>query len=254
MTADVHSRLVGTVPIERVARFSVPRHDPALVARLLTVPDVTSAVADALDELGVGGAIPGHRLSRVAGAAAICGPAATLRYASLGGDVGSNRAERRGLVLGDRDLYGLAETGDIAVVDASAAGDFAVLGALSARWAALAGVAACVVDGTVRDTATLREVGLPIWSAGRNPACGRYRLEAVELNGPVTLSGLLVRPGDYLVADDDGVCVVPHDAFPRVVEHCLAGLSREQELVGLLGDAVNLTDLVRAVRGRQIAG
>jgi len=247
------SRLPGTVPSERIAAFTVDRHDPELVARLLVVPDVTSAVADALDEFGVGGTVPGHRLARTAGDGAICGPVVTLRYAALGGDVSSHRAHRRGLVIGDRDLYGLAQPGDIAVMDASAARDIAVLGGLSARWAALAGLAGSVVDGAVRDTATLRDIGFPVWSAGRNPTCGRHRLEAVELNGPVSLFGQLVRPGDYIVADDDGVCVVPHQIFPAVVDHCAAGQRHEQELIALLDRATDIADVVEAVRGRRTA-
>jgi hypothetical protein len=103
VTTESHlrGRLPGTVPSERIAAFTAHRHDSALVARLLFVPDVTSSVADALDEFGVGGTVPGHQLARTAGNGAICGPAVTLRYAALGGDVSSHKAHRRGLVIGD---------------------------------------------------------------------------------------------------------------------------------------------------------
>lgn len=248
--AAVAPRLPGTVPAERIATVSVRRHAPSLVAPLLTLPDLCSAVADTLDELGTGSVIPGHLLNRAAGGGRVCGPAITLRYVAVGGDVSANRAAGRGLLIGDRDLYGLAQPGDIAVMDASAAHDTAVLGGLSARWADLAGLAACVVDGTVRDTDTLREVGLPVWSAGRNPACGRYRIEAVELNGPVSLFGRTVRPGDYLVADDDGVCVIPHDDVPVVVERCLASARAEHELTELLASGRRLEEIVSLLRSR----
>jgi regulator of RNase E activity RraA len=135
-------------------------------------------------------------------------------------------------------------------MDASAAPDIAILGGLSARWAALAGVAACVLDGAVRDTATLAEIGLPIWSAGRNPTCARYRMEAVEINGPVSLSGHLVRPGDYVVADDDGVCIVPHEDLSAVVTHCLDATCAEHELTALLTAASDVTEVVAALHGR----
>ncbi|XVQ09383.1 RraA family protein [Spirillospora sp. CA-255316] len=247
------TRMPGIVPSGRIATRRIDRHDDDLVVRLRAVPDVTSAVADALDHLGVGAAIPGHRLARAAGTGPVCGPAVTLRYAALGGDVTAHRERRSPVITGDRDLYGLAGPGDIAVMDASACRDIAVFGGLSARWAALAGLAGCVIDGAVRDSATLRELGFPVWSTGRNPACARHRMETVELNGPVSLSGRLVRPGDYLVADDDGVCVIPHDAFPDVVEHCLAGVRAEAELVHLLNSADDVADVVHATRGRRTA-
>lgn len=243
-------RLPGTVPAERIASRDVPRHAAALSARLLDMADLTSAVADALDELGVGAVVAGHRLPRIAGRSALCGPAVTARYALLDGDVTANRIAGRGRILGDRDLYGLARPGDVAVMDGSVARDIAILGGLSVRWAALSGVAGIVLDGAARDTATLRSVGLPVWSTGRNPACARYRFEAVELNGPVTLFGHVVHPGDQIVADDDGVCIVPHAHFPAVVEHCLAAHQAEQELTALIGNAGDVTDVVAALRHR----
>jgi regulator of RNase E activity RraA len=248
--AGHHTRLPGTVPAERIVTPEIRRHPPELVERLLAIPDVISAVADALDELGTGSTVPGHRLPRAAGTAAVCGPALTLRYAVIGGDVTGNRLRGAGRVIGDRDLYGLAHPGDVAVMDGSAAPDLAILGGLSARWAALAGVAGCVLDGAVRDSTTLAEIGLPIWSAGRNPTCARYRMEAVEINGPVSLSGRLVRPGDYIVADDDGVCIVPHDDLPAVVAHCLDAARAERDLTALLTSASDVADVVAALRGR----
>lgn len=246
----VAARLPGVVPRNRIVSVDVPRHDRGLTERLRAVPDVASAVADALDELGVGAVVPGHRLPRTAGAGPVCGPAVTVRYALLGGDVTANRVAGRGRVLGDRDLYGLAHPGDVAVMDGSVARDIAILGGLSARWAALAGLAGIVLDGAARDSDTLREIGLGVWSTGRNPACARYRLEAVELNGPVSLFGHLVHPGDHVVADDDGVCIVPHTDLPAVVEHCVAAQRAEQELTALLENADDVTQVVAALRDR----
>lgn len=248
--AAVAPRLPGTVPADRIAAVHVRRHPSPLLAPLLAMPDLCSTVADTLDELGTGSVIPGHLLNQAAGGGRVAGPAVTLRYVAVGGDVSANRAAGRGLLIGDRDLYGLAQPGDIAVMDASAAHGTAVLGGLSARWAVLAGLAGCVVDGTVRDTDTLREVGLPVWSAGRNPACGRYRIEAVELNGPVSVFGQLVRPGDYVIADGDGVCIVPHDDVPTVVERCLASAQAERELTALLTSGRSVEAVLSALRGR----
>lgn len=123
------------------------------------------------------------------------------------------------------------------------------MGALSARWALKAGVAACVADGPVRDTASIRDVGLPVWSAGTSPQAARYRLEVAELNGPVDLCGVPVHPGDVVVADRDGVAVIPVDVVEQVVEHCECGHREERSLIALIDRADGLEDLVARTAG-----
>ena len=71
----------------------------------------------------------------------------------------SNRDSSRGTVFGDRDLYGLGRPGDVAVMDCSGSRSGAVMGALSARWAVKAGIAGCVVDGAIRDSASILDTG-----------------------------------------------------------------------------------------------
>jgi regulator of RNase E activity RraA len=66
-----------------------------------------------------------------------------------------------------------------------------------------------IVDGGVRDVGQSRELGYPIWSTERTPMTGKWRLEAMEINGPVVVCGIRVEPGDLVVADDTGVCFVP---------------------------------------------
>lgn len=144
---------------------------------------------------------------------------------------------------------GLAEPGDVAVMDCGGATDAAVVGALSARWALKAGVAACVVDGAVRDTASIRDVGLPVWCAGTSPQAARYRLEVAELNGPVDLLGVPVHPGDVVVADRDGVAVIPVDVVEQIIEHCERGLRDERELIEIIDAADGLEDLVARTAG-----
>lgn len=141
------------------------------------------------------------------------------------------------------------EPGDIAVMDCGGSTDAAVVGALSARWARKAGVAACVVDGPVRDTASIIGTGLPVWSASSRPQAARYRLEVAELNGPVDLHGVPVRPGDVVVADRDGVAVIPIDAVEQVVEFCERGHRDEEKLIALIDTADGLEDLLALTAG-----
>lgn len=249
MTADrdARARLTGRLDHGLITTWRIPRHEESLLARLRTVPDTASAVADVLDELGVGGCVGRGRLAPLRDDVVV-GPAVTLRYRKLGGDVSTNRDAGRGRVFGDRDLYGLGRAGDVAVMDTGGAG-VAAVGALSARWARKAGIAGCVVDGPVRDTASILEHGPPVWSRGRDPRAVRYRCEVAELNGPVDLAGLTVWPGDVVVADGDGVAVIPFDVVPEVVAACERADRTEQRLIAVIDDAEDLADLVTRTAG-----
>ncbi|WP_016884883.1 MULTISPECIES: RraA family protein [unclassified Rhodococcus (in: high G+C Gram-positive bacteria)] len=241
---DSRARMTGTVPPSKILTTEIPRYVEDYSTRLLSIPDVASAVADALDELGIGAAITATDLPPVAADARMCGPAVTLRYVPLGGDVTGNRETGRGTTFGDRDLYGLGRPGDVAVMDCSGSRSGAVMGALSARWAVKAEIAGCVVDGAIRDTASILASGLPVWSATRNPAAARYRYETVQMNGQVSLFGHLVNPGDYIVADIDGVCVIPFFDVPRVVEHCENAHRTEVAFIDRIDAAATLEELV----------
>ncbi|MCD2264331.1 RraA family protein [Dietzia aurantiaca] len=228
---------------------SIPRAPADLLPRLRSVPDVSSAVADALDELGVGGCVPTERLRPLDPDLVVVGQVVTLRYRRLDGDVSTNREAGRGRVFGDRDLYGLGRPGDVAVMDCGGSTDAAVVGALSAKWAAKAGIAGCLVDGPVRDTASIMQVRLPVWSVGSVPRAARYRLEVAELNGPVDLAGVTVRPGDVVAADRDGVAVIPFAAVAEVVGFCERAHREEERFVAVIDAAETLEDLVAHTAG-----
>jgi regulator of RNase E activity RraA len=221
-----------------------------LLASLATVTDVSSAVADALDHLGCGAAIGAGILPPLRRGQRICGPAVTLRYRRLAGAVADNRVEGLGARLGDRDLYISARPGDVAVFDCPGPADTAVMGAISAHWAQLAGLAGCIVDGAVRDSVSIADSGLPVWSTGRAPQAARFRFVTESIGEPVRLSGHLVHPGDIVVADDDGVCIVPADALPEVVQICIEADRIEHELLSLLQRSDSIDDVMHAMRQR----
>ncbi|MDQ7908171.1 4-carboxy-4-hydroxy-2-oxoadipate aldolase/oxaloacetate decarboxylase [Phytohabitans sp. ZYX-F-186] len=88
------------------------------------------------------------------------------------------------------------------------------------------GVAGLVVDGGCRDTAALRRMGFPVWSAG---VCvhGTVKRTAQSVNEPVVAGGVLVSPGDYVLADDDGVVVVPAARVGAVLDAAEARRDKE---------------------------
>lgn len=103
----------------------------------------------------------------------------------------------------------VAEPGDVVVVDAGGRMDAAMIGELLAGAARRKGIAGVVVDGPVRDVATLASwPDFPVFSRGHT-ARGPSSMERGEVNGPVTLGGVRVEPGDLILGDDDGLVVIP---------------------------------------------
>lgn len=207
--AGVRDRLFGLVRDDQIRQVTVDRPDPSVIAEFLTIEDVSSMVSDAMDKLGIGGRVPGSVLRPLAAGQRVCGPAITIRYARHGGDVSGvlQRGERSG--LGERDMYAIGQPGDIAVFDCGGDDYGSVMGSISARWARRLRMGGCVVDGAVRDVEGIAAEGIQVWSRSVTPVSGNYRMAAIEVNGPVAVAGVPVNPGDLVVADGTGICVVP---------------------------------------------
>lgn len=87
------------------------------------------------------------------------------------------------------------------------------------------GVVGAIVEGTIRDLAGIRKVGLPIWAWGTVPGHGVFNL--TRFNQPVTVGQLRIRPGDLLMADGDGCVRIPNEHAEEILR--LAGEIRAWE-------------------------
>lgn len=110
-----------------------------------------------------------------------------------------------------------AEPGSILVYVMQDGIEIAAMGNLMGTTAKVRGLAGAVIDGAVRDTAELKRLEFPVWSRRVSPATSVGRMISVDKQIPVLCAGVMVRPGDYLVGDADGVVVVPADAAEKVV-------------------------------------
>ena len=104
----------------------------------------------------------------------------------------------------------LVKPGDVIVVDGKGDLNSALMGEIMCQQAVALGVAGVVIDGAVRDSEAIRELGFPMFAAGLNPN-GPTKNIAGRLNHPISIAGVTVRPGDLVVGDADGVTVVERE-------------------------------------------
>jgi len=115
----------------------------------------------------------------------------------------------------------VAQEGDAIVVDACGETETSIWGGLMAGLCQQKGVSGAVVDGAVRDIDEIRDLDFPLWAKAVVPRSTHSpysrRLEPLEVNVPITCGGVLVNPGDIVLADEIGVVVIPRPEAEAVL-------------------------------------
>ncbi|KAM0541944.1 hypothetical protein ACHAPJ_013006 [Fusarium lateritium] len=171
----------------------------------------TPAVSDALDKLGIPGQVmdimPLTNYEQV-----VVGPAFTVRYVP---------ATTSGSYKGVGDWIDNVAQGDVILIDNGGRKDCTIWGDIMTQYASIRGIAGTVIDGVCRDVNRAISDDYPMFTAGRWMRTSKDRMEIAGVNEPVGIGRVHVKPRDIVVADVNGVVIVPRDRAREV-----AGIAR----------------------------
>jgi regulator of RNase E activity RraA len=119
------------------------------------------------------------------------------------------------------------QPGDVVVSGVGGLTDVAVWGELFSNAALARGARGVLTDGCHRDTRMILDLGFPVFSRGARPVDASGRCTVISRNRPVEVAGVLVRPGDIVFAEVDGVAIVPQEVAGETVERAFAKAVKE---------------------------
>jgi 4-hydroxy-4-methyl-2-oxoglutarate aldolase len=127
------------------------------------------------------------------------------------------------------------QAGDLLVVTTASPSTDGMFGELLATSLAARGVRGLVIEAGVRDVAELRGMGFPVWSAAVS-AQGTVKETPGAVNVPMSVGGQIIRPGDAIIADDDGVVCVPRGDVSQALAAARARVAKEEQARKALAD------------------
>ncbi|MFE5580845.1 isocitrate/isopropylmalate family dehydrogenase [Kitasatospora sp. NPDC056531] len=200
------TREVALAVAEELTADVSPESPQGVVDRLARLD--TASVSDALDSLGVGGVLAGIA-PRVPGTRA-AGRAFTVTYQPV--DSTAEGFRNAANYLDD------VPEGSFVVVDNAGDTSCTNWGSLLTKLAQRRGVRGTALHGSARDIAEIRAAGYPLFSTGATMVSGKNRVELAATGRDVVIGAVTVRPGDIVVADDNGALVVPAEHAAEVAE------------------------------------
>lgn len=203
-----------------------------ILARLAQLD--SCAVSDALDKLGLPGAVTGiHRLTTTR---RISGRVHTVR---MDKDDGTPSARHLGT-----DAIQASLPGEVIVMEQRTGIDAACWGGNLSLGAQLRQVAGVIVDGPARDIDEARDYNFPVFARQATARTARGRIREGATDVPITVGDVTVHPGDYVVADGSAVAFIAQAEISRVLEAAEAIAARERAMVAALNAGAPITEVM----------
>jgi regulator of RNase E activity RraA len=219
---------------------------PALLTQFTALE--TATVSDALDACGLP---PGQGgLRPMWGRPKVAGFAVTVELEPLSGQPG---AEHGGAHILTGAIAGAGPDGIIVVANGGRT-DVSSWGGIVSVGAAMRSIRGVITDGACRDVGQARELGFPVFARGQVPASARGRLRQKSAGEPILVGDVTVRPGDVVMADEDGVVVVPRDRAAEVLDAAQRLAERETAIEVEVRAGVPLPQAMRDARLAGIEG
>ncbi|RLG92482.1 MAG: bifunctional hexulose-6-phosphate synthase/ribonuclease regulator [Candidatus Hecatellales archaeon] len=146
----------------------------------------------------------------------------------------------------------LAEPGTVIVVDAGG-GSKAIWGELATWSCVQKGVSGVVIDGAVRDVDVIRDLKFPVFARTINPTAGDPKGFG-EINVEIVCGGVRVRPGDWIVADDNGVVVIPRENAVEIANRAKDVFEKEQRIRAEIKRGSTLSKVLKLKKWEKIVG
>jgi len=195
------------------------------------------AVSDALDKLGLAGAVTG--IAQLSASRRIAGRILTVK---LG--VGEPPAGKPRHV--STTAIEAAQPGDIIVVEQHSGVNAASWGGILTLGAKLRGVAGAIADGPVRDIDESRQLDFPVFGTSVTTFTARGRIVELATGEPIKIRGVQVRPGDYVIADGSGVVFIAAENIERVLAAAEDIFAREAAMAQALREGKRITEVMGA--------
>ncbi|OZI50933.1 RraA family protein [Bordetella genomosp. 4] len=167
-------------------------------------------ISDCMSRMAAGGA----RLRPMHDGTLLAGPALTVRT-------------RPGDNLMVHKALGLAQPGDVIVVDAGGDLTNAIIGEIMTSYAESRGIAGIIINGAIRDSGAIRRSAFPVYAAGVTHR-GPYKDGPGVINGTVALDGMTIEPGDLILGDEDGLLCIPFDQADEIYQKASAKHAAEE--------------------------
>jgi len=190
----------------------------------------SAIISDALDLAGIHGTIEGLK-TQVPGLK-MCGPAYTVRYTPA-----SSALHRFADFMDD------VPAGAVVAIDNGGRTDCSVWGDTLSLFASRHDFAGTIIDGVCRDIDGTRELNYPMFSRGTYMRTGKGRIGIESTQEPIILSGITIRPGDVVFADDTGAVAVPKERIDEILAFALTIVRRDDAYAAAIETGVAMAEV-----------